>query len=660
MLSLTHYTYKRNIKETIRDKLFGTLGDGMAYNYRKNNFTRNNDFGNRNNRYSKRRRGVKSKPAVIAAILIGVLALAVAAYFIFFNGSPAPNQPGVSQPAVSVSPGSTATPAEPTPTPTPEIPDPHAVDGTRPSDFGLQTEMELGGSPVDSYSRAKPIFFGEGGSYTDAEGIITFRGNNFRDSASYGTIGQNITGQLQIEWQTNLPESIKRVNSDRTWAGSGWTGQPLIVKWDKDALANMNILDSKKSEDGLTEVILGTEGAKVYFVDLKDGKPTRDKISSPWCLKGAGALDPRGYPLYFVGAGDKSSAGHGENMIFSLTNSEKLYDYGEDDPFSNRNWWAYDASTIVSAATDTVTYASETGIIYQYTLNTQYDAQAGTISVNPSDIFKWKYTTDRSRAAYTSKDDPTDNKPYLGFETSPVFWRQYMYVADNGGNLFCINVNTFEVVWMCDTLDDTNCSPVFELDKENGRAYIYIGTSSRVTRDSNDIAHIPFWKIDAITGEKVWTGTDKNGIEGYDCIRPSDSGGIQDTAALGKNQLKDLVYVTYANVVDENKKNTGSWLVAYDKATGREVWKQNFPGQCWSSPVDVYDDNGKGYIVFGTATYKNSDDETVGSMALLDGLTGEILSSVEIKGQVEASPAVFNNMIVIGTRGQMLYGIKIS
>jgi len=110
-----------------------------------------------------------------------------------------------------------------------------------------------------------------------------------------------------------------------------------------------------------------------------------------------------------------------------------------------------------------------------------------------------------------------------------------MYVADNCGNLFCINVNTFEVVWMCDTLDDTNCSPVFELDKENGRAYIYIGTSSRFTRNSNDIAHTPFWKIDAITGEKVWTA------DGYDCRHGGDSGGIQDTATLGKNQLKDLV-----------------------------------------------------------------------------------------------------------------------
>jgi len=460
---------------------------------------------------------------------------------------------------------------------------------------------------------------------------------------------------LEIVWQTSMPESIKRVNSDRSWFGSGWTGQPLIVKWDKEMLSKMNILDSKRNEDELVEVILGTEGAMIYFVDLKDGKPTRQKVSVPWCLKGAGALDPRGYPLYYVGSGDISAAGPGENMIFSLIDTQKIYAYGENDDFRDRTWQAFDPSTIVHAATDTITYASETNVIYQFTLNTKYDAQAGTISINPSDIFKWKYTTDRSRKVYSSKSDPANTEVYLGIESSPAFWREYMYVADNGGNLFCINVNTFEVIWMSDTLDDTNCSPVFEVDKENGRVYIYIGTSARVTRNpSANIAHIPFWKIDAITGEKVWTA------DGYDCLRPSDSGGIQATAALGKHDLSDLVFVPYANVVNDNGRNGGSWLVAYDKATGKEVWRENFGGQCWSSPVDVYDDDGKGYIVFCSASYTNSEGEAVGgSVTLLDGRTGTILDSVEVKGHIEASPAVYNDMIVIGTRGQMLYGIKI-
>ncbi|MCL2672228.1 MAG: PQQ-binding-like beta-propeller repeat protein [Clostridiales bacterium] len=543
---------------------------------------------------------------------------------------------------------------EPTPEPTPVIPNPYAVAGSRPEDFGLQTAMEFNGQPISSYQRTIPIDFGETNEYTNMDGIVTFRGNNFRDSAAYGTVGASISGNLEIVWKTDLPERIARVNSDKDyWFGSGWTGQPLVVRWDNNTRSHMNMLDSKKYEDDLVEVILGTEGAAIYFVDLKDGKPTRNKILERWTFKGAGALDPRGYPLYFVGSGDASEAGSGQNMIFSLTNTARLYEYGQNDPFRDRDWIAYDPSTIVHAATDTVTYAAETNVIYQFTLNTRYDAQTGSISVNPTDIFKWKYTTNRSRAAYTSGADPGNNKVYLGFESSPIFWREYMYVADNGGNLFCINVNTFEVIWMCDTWDDTNGSPVFELDEANRLAYIYIGTSARATRNDKNIAYIPFWKINAVTGEKIWETT------GYNCHRPSDSGGIQATAALGKHQLGDLVYIPFANVV-ENGNKIGSYLVAYDKVSGNEVWKRNFKGQCWSSPVDVYDDSGRGYIVFGSASYSDSEGKAVGGfVTLLDGRTGEILSQVELRGHVEASPVVYKNMIVIGTRGQVLYGIRI-
>lgn len=610
----------------------------------------------------RRRRVNKGRLAILIALMLLIVALIVGLVYLLgtlISGEKAPvklnpqNTAGITQAPGAQPPDEVLEVPEPTPT-LPLVPNPHAVEGTRPvEDYGLKTAMMLDGKRIDSYQRSNPIDFGETNEYTDVDGVVTFRGNNFRDSAAYGTVGKSISGKLEIVWQTPLPESIKRVSSNRSWFGSGWTGQPLVRRWTKEQLSQMNILDSKKDADNLVEVILGTEGAMVYFLDLKDGKPTRNKIKTPWCLKGAGALDPRGYPLFFVGSGDVSAAGPGENMIYSLKDASLLYQYGGDDDFRDRTWQAFDPSTIVHAPTDSVTYASEAGIIYQFTLNTKYDENNGDISVKPSDILKWKYTTERSRAAYTSQSDPANTEVYLGIESSPVFWREYMYVADNGGNLFCINVNTFEVVWMSDTLDDTNCSPVFEMDQENGRAYLYLGTSARATRNKQNIAHIPFWKIDAITGEKVWTA------DGYDCMRGSDSGGIQDTAALGKNELSDLVYVTYANALNSSGRNGGSLLVAYDKATGEELWKENFGGQCWSSPVDVYDESGKGYIVYGSAAYTSGEETVGGFVTLLDGRTGKRLSTVEVKGHVEASPVVYKDMIVVGTRGQELYGIKI-
>lgn len=82
-----------------------------------------------------------------------------------------------------------------------------------------------------------------------------------------------------------------------------------------------------------------------------------------------------------------------------------------------RSFFGFDPATIVHAASDTVTYASETGIVYQFKLNTVYDEAAGAISINPSDVLKWRYTTKRSR------DGQANNTYWLGFESSPISGR---------------------------------------------------------------------------------------------------------------------------------------------------------------------------------------------------------------------------------------------
>ena len=50
------------------------------------------------------------------------------------------------------------------------------------------------------------------------------------------------------------------------------------------------------------------------------------------------------------------------------------------------------------------------------------------------------------------------------------------------------------------------------------------------------------------------------------------------------------------------------------------------------------------------------------ALMLLDGLTGETINTLQLNGTIEASPAVYQNMLVIGTTGKgtsFLYGVKI-
>ena len=535
-------------------------------------------------------------------------------------------------------PAPTATP-EPTPTPVPEF-SPYSVTGTRPEDFGIETAVEVDGIAVSDYSASEKIDFLEGENYTEAKGIITFRGNNFRDGASYGTT-KLVQKKINTDPWTFSVGSLPKMYGEGAWSGTGWTGQPLIVQWPESTKAVMNLYDSAKAKADLVEVIYATMDGHIYFLDLATGQKTRDPINLGHPFKGAGALDPRGYPLMYLGSGDDSpteGSGSAHAFIVSLIDGSILYEFGQKDPFTLRDWTAYDSSPLVDAETDTLIYPGENGILYMLKLNTQYDPAAGTISVSPSPVVKWRYTSTRSNS--TAVDGSSGW--WLGIEDSAIIWRSHAIFTDNGGLMMCLDLNTLTVVWAQDTLDDTNCTPVLELEGEDHHPYIYTSTSFHAgwRKKETDKASIPIWKVDAVTGERVWTNTD------YSCQTISGvSGGVQGTLVVGKNALSNLIFVPVA-MTDGSKGK----LVALSKADGHMVWECDFAGYPWSSPVAVYDEDGNGYLIQCNQT---------GYIHLIDGLTGTILDEMSLGSNVEASPAVFGNTVVVGTRGGLIYGITL-
>jgi outer membrane protein assembly factor BamB len=224
-------------------------------------------------------------------------------------------------------------------------------------------------------------------------------------------------------------------------------------------------------------------------------------------------------------------------------------------------------------------------------------------------------------------------------ESSAIIYRHYLYVSDNGGNLICLDLETLEPVWVQDTLDDTNCTPVLDIE-EDGKAYIYTSTSFHANWRASEYetVDIPIWKIDAETGTIVWSVS-------YDCWTiPDVSGGVQGTLASGRDVLKDYIYVPVSRTPDEM---TGK-LVAINKRTGEVAWEYD-SAYSWSSPVCVYDQNGNGYVVIG---------DYDGKLSLLNGVTGELLDSIGLGSNIEASPAVYENRLVVGTRGMLIYGIS--
>ena len=517
----------------------------------------------------------------------------------------------------------------PTPTPIPSF-EPHAVESTLPENLIKTVGINIDGTTLgdgEKYeaSEDEKIFFGYGDDYTDANGIITFRGNNLRDGGSYGYAGLE-DFQLNNAWNYTTGTLI---HNGAVWSGSGWTGQPLIVKWPKETKAIMNMYDWAKEDDELVEVIYATMDGNVYFLDLESGQKTRDVLNMGFTFKGSGALDPRGYPILYLGAGYDSSKGVSRAFVISLIDFSILYEFGNMDKFSLRGELCYfDASALVDAETDQLIYPGENGIVYLMKLNTEYDEEAGTLSVNPDNIRKWHYYGKRT-SLYSY---------WVGMEGSPAIWCGHMFMCDNGGNLMCLDLNTLELVWVQDILDDSNGTPVLSI--ENGHPYIYVSTSFHYGWRSYNTADIPIWKIDAETGEIVWQ-------KDYKCYTESGvSGGVQSTVALGKNDLEGRIYVTVA----KTDLNNNGILACIDCETGEVLWDYK-SYYTWSSPVLVYNEDGRGFLVY--CTYGNY-------MYLMDALTGEVLDNFNLMGGVEATPAVYEDMVVVGTRKCLIWGIKMS
>lgn len=524
------------------------------------------------------------------------------------------------------------TPA-PTPTPTPApTPVPTPLPAFEPvrsvSGVITGTSISVNDEIVESYRAAEgeEMDFGGGGEYTDVKGIVTFRGNNFRDTAQYGEteITSRRFGDHWLRSTDGLSDS-----SGSYWGGSGWTGQPLIVEWPEETKRIMNMYDWAKEKDGLIEVIYATLDGYVYFLDLETGESTRDRLFLGWSFKGAGALDPRGYPILYVGGGLFNGSGQAPRvLVVSLIDGEVLYTFGHGDTFSPRyDWSAFDSSALVDAETDTLIYPGENGAIYFAKLNTKYDESAGTLTINP-EMRKFAFTSTSADAFY------------YGMEDSALAWRGHLFIADNGGDFLCIDLNTLEIEWRFDCLDDTNCTGVLEVD-EKGHPYIYLSTSFHMGWRSYYTATIPVWKIDAVTGEEVWH-------HDYECYSESGlSGGVQGSLTLGKGELDGILYVAmarYPNSYDGE-------LLALDTGTGEELWTYRSDSYSWSTPTCFYDTDGHGYVLYTSCIG--------GRMYWLDGLTGELLDSFPFNCTTEASPVVYNNTVVIGTRNNEIYGITL-
>ena len=551
----------------------------------------------------------------------------------------------------------------PTPTPKPALSSDVTVtrvDSANPAQYGFSNAIKVDGKDVSSYKRSDPLSFGRDMEYSQLPGVTTFGGNNYRNSFAYGTATVS-DKRLREQW-------TKSIGSLGNWSGTGWTGQPLIVQWPAETVAVMNVKQSfKDTGEPLTEVIYPTMDGNIYFLELGSGSATRDAISTGIVQKGTACVDPRGYPLLYVGQGIPAQNEQGNAAayvrVYSLITGEQIGQFGGFDWFARRIWQAYDGSPMV--ANDTLVYGGENGIFYTVKLNAEFDVAEGTVSIKPDGLIKSRY-----EGAGYSRDD-TKGARWYGIESSVSAFRNFAFFTDNGGRMQCVDLNTMAIKYVVDVTDESDASVVVEESYDDNTIYLYTGSQVRSTgKDLPDGFGYSYQrKINGLTGAIIW---EKRWI----CSTgdASASGGNVATPHAGRGQISNLVIYSFslaalsdnaasaqaaqttdaAETADAASEflpqtnasgtySTGGRIVAYDKATGNIIWDIEQTNDYWSSPVVVYDPQGKAYLI---------QCDRGGYVTMYDASSGIMLNSIDVGSRIDSTPAVFDNLLVVGTRGK--------
>ncbi len=447
--------------------------------------------------------------------------------------------------------------------------------------------------------------------YSNLNGVITFRGNNLRNGGGYGTLNLK-SGKLSTAWR-------KIVKEDPKWGGgAGWTGQPVLIKWPENLKKHMNIKPYFKNKADFVEVIYGSLNGHIYFLDFKTGKESRKPIYLGNSIKGSVSIDPRGYPLLYVGEGIPTKRKQ-QFKIFNLINQKQLFSTIKDR-LAPRGWSGFDSSPIVNPDSDMVVVAGENGVIYFIKLNSQFNEVSGDMKIKPQ---VYKYIIRYKK------------KTKLGYEASLSAYKNLLYFADNSGFLHCIDLRNLKHVWLLDFKDDMDASPV--IDFENGIPYIYIGNEVD-KQGPKGMAMLR--KVHGLSGKIMWERK-------FPCASiPDHNGGFLGTPYIPQGKNSNFIVVSFSHY----KHFSHGATLAINKKNGRTKWERKLYMHSWSSPLGMYTAKGDLYLV---------QADSSGHVSLIRGKDGKKIHSIFLRKTIEATPVFYDNAIIVADRGKSFYRINI-
>jgi outer membrane protein assembly factor BamB len=425
-------------------------------------------------------------------------------------------------------------------------------------------------------------------------GIVTFRGNATRTYYGEGPVPLD----PEILWNFPLDAPMCLRSEDpaegelKVWCGIGWTGQPNVIV----------------REDGTVEVRVGGFDGRYHFLDGESGRALRPALVTGDLAKGSATSDPDGFPLYYAGSRDNlfrivALDREQPKVLWSMHAETSV-----PEPVWNDDW---DGAALVVG--DYLLVGGENSWFYVIELGRDYNPR-GRVTVDPGIVMAVPSFDDDLREVI---DDER-----FSIENSIAYLDGVAYFANSAGLVQGWDISdiltggsNFERVFRFWAGDDVDATIIID-----DQGYLYVAVEQeRFTGRADQVGQL--MKLDPLRPDDpvMWSFfVPEKGEDG--------TAGLFSTPALHGEYL----YVT---------SNAGD-LIAVNRETGEEAWRIGLAGPTWSSPVVVDD-----VLIVG-----DCDGVLRGYDVSRPGEEPPELWSLQLNGCIEATPAVWDGRIYVGTR----------
>ena len=456
--------------------------------------------------------------------------------------------------------------------------------------------------------------------YDGKDGWFTFRGTSMRNAAYEGCVS-GTPSRIEKVWTFQTAQDFTQTNFGTWGGGTGWTGQPVYVKWPQERMQQFRQTSPALTADfAQEEIMVGSLCGMVYFINWQTGKSSRQPLNVTNPVKGSISLDPTLNGNLYVGQGIPKVYPMGQ-MAWNLNTHKQTFFSGHD-----RNawlgWGAFDSSPVRIGKF--LFWPGENGTIYKYLI---LDNNGGL-------------------RLHTTLRLKSKRGGCAGVENSLCVYKNYGWFGTNNGNVFCIDLNTMQPLWHYDNLDDIDATIVCEV--VNGTPFLYCGCEV----DRQGMAGVcRFVKLNGLTGEEVWRN--EISCKKLNINTKHFDGGLYSTPLLGSGDCDSLIFANICQRSNNEKDRTAckAEFTAIHRSTGEVVYRTQLPTFAWSSPVGFVNETGQFFVFTGDSS---------GNAYLIEGKTGRILFQKRMCNNFESSPVVVGNELVVGSRGSEIikYAIR--